>query len=334
MKVSRPAIRPVTPVARLATVWVITLLSGCAVGPDYKRPEATATMPATYAAATNGWKVAEPQAHLPKGKWWEVFGDEELNGLETRAAAANQELKAAVASFDQARAVADVTRSQLFPQIGISPSATWKRNSYNQPVEGKPGGTNNIIPYADLIAPLNLSYEVDLWGRVRRSVESARAQQQASADDLEGVKLAIEAEVATDYFTLRALDAETELLSSNIDVFGKSLELTQNRRTGGIASDLDVAQAETVLRTTEAELPATQLQRAQFEHALAVLTGQAASAFTVPERPLNTPPPIIPPGLPSQLLERRPDIAAAERRMAAAEGGILSGHPIERIGRL
>ena len=116
--------------------------------------------------------------------------------------------------------------------------------------------------------------------------------------------LAIEAEVATDYFTLRALDAETELLSSNIDVFGKSLELTQNRRTGGIASDLDVAQAETVLRTTQAELPATQLQRAQFEHALAVLTGQAASAFTVPERPLNTPPPVIPPGLPSQLLER------------------------------
>jgi multidrug efflux system outer membrane protein len=163
---------------------------------------------------------------------------------------------------------------------------------------------------------------VDLWGRVRRSVESARAQQQASADDLEGVKLAIEAEVATDYFTLRALDAETELLSSNIYVFGKSLELTQNRRTGGVATDLDVAQAETVLRTTEAELPATQLQRAQFEHALAVLTGQAASAFTVPERPLNTPPPVIPPGLPSQLLERRPDIAAAERRMAAANASI------------
>jgi multidrug efflux system outer membrane protein len=322
MMAPRPAVRPVATVACLATVWVITFLTGCAVGPDYKRPEATATMPAAYAAVTNGWKVAEPQAHLPKGKWWEVFGDEELNGLEARAATANQELKAAVASFDQARAIADVTRSQLFPQIGISPSAMAHRNSANEPFEGQAAGVSNTTTYADLIAPLNLSYEVDLWGRVRRSVESARAQQQASADDLEGVKLAIEAEVATDYFTLRALDAETELLSSNIYVFGKSLELTQNRRTGGVATDLDVAQAETVLRTTEAELPATQLQRAQFEHALAVLTGQAASVFTVPERPLNTPPPVIPPGLPSQLLERRPDIAAAERRMAAANASI------------
>lgn len=316
MKAPRPAM------ARLTTVWVIALLSGCAVGPDYKRPEATATMPDAYAAVTNGWKIAEPQAHLPKGKWWEVFGDEELNGLETQAATANQELKAAVAGFDQARAVADVTRSLLFPQIGISPSALAHRNSFDQPFFAQPAGVSNTFPYADIIAPLNMNWELDLWGRVRRSLESARAQQQASADDLEGVKLAIEAEVATDYFTLRALDAETELLSSNIYVFGKSLELTQNRRTGGVATDLDVAQAETVLRTTEAELPATQLQRAQFEHALAVLTGQAASAFRVPERPLNTMPPMIPPGLPSQLLERRPDIAAAERRMAAANASI------------
>ena len=322
MKAPSATICPVATVVRLAVACLIAHLAGCAVGPDYKRPEATAVMPTTYADATNGWKIAEPQAHLPKGKWWEVFGDEDLNGLETKAATANQELKAAVASFDQARAIADVTRSQLFPQIGISPSAMGYRNSANQPFEGLAAGVSNTTTYADLIAPLNLSYEVDLWGRVRRSVESARAQQQASADDLEGIKLVIEAEVATDYFTLRALDAETDLLRSNIDVFGKSLELTQNRRTGGIASDLDVAQAETVLRTTQAELPATQLQRAQFEHALAVLTGQAASAFTVPERPLSTPPPVIPPGLPSQLLERRPDIAAAERRMAAANASI------------
>ncbi|MGA2604643.1 MAG: efflux transporter outer membrane subunit [Verrucomicrobiia bacterium] len=322
MKPARRGIRAVAAVARLTMVWMIALMAGCAVGPDYNRPEAVATMPATYAAATNGWKIAEPRAHLPKGSWWEVFGDERLNELETQATAANQQLKAAVASFDQARAIADVTRSQLFPQIGISPSATGHRNSANQPFEGAPAGTSNTVTYADLIAPLNLSYEVDLWGRVRRSVESARAQQQASADDLEGIKLVVQAEVATDYFTLRALDAETELLKSNIDVFGKSLELTQNRRTGGVASDLDVAQAETVLRTTQAELPATLLQRAQFEHALAVLTGQPASAFTVPERTLITQPLIIPSGLPSQLLERRPDIAAAERRMAAANAGI------------
>jgi multidrug efflux system outer membrane protein len=302
-------------------LWGIALAAGCAVGPDYKRPEAVATMPATY-AATNGWKIAEPQAHLPKGCWWEVFGDEQLNELETRAAAANQQLKAAVASFDQARAIADVTRSQLFPQIGISPSATAHRNSLNQPFDAQPAGVSNTFAYADLIAPLNLSYEVDLWGRVRRSVESARAQQQASADDLEGIKLVIQAEVATDYFTLRALDAEADLLRSNVYVFGKSLELTQNRRVGGVASDLDVAQAETVLRTTQAQLPATLLQRAQFEHALAVLTGQPAPSFTVPEQPAMAQPPVVPAGLPSELLERRPDIAAAERRMAAANASI------------
>lgn len=321
MKTARRGISPLAVFPRLGVIWITVLLAGCAVGPDYKRPAAVATMPATY-ASTNGWKVAEPQAHLPKGTWWEVFGDEDLNDLETKAANANQQLKAAVASFDQARAIADVTRSQLFPQIGVSPSAMGHRNSANQPLQGHAGGASNTTTYADLIAPLNLSYEVDLWGRVRRSVESARAQQQASADDLEAVKLAIQAEVATDYFTLRALDADTALLSSNIYVFGKSLELTQNRRAGGIASDLDVAQAETVLRTTQAELPATRLQRAQFEHALALLTGQAASVFTVPERPLGIQPPLIPPGLPSQLLERRPDIAAAERRMAAANASI------------
>ena len=170
--------------------------------------------------------------------------------------------------------------------------------------------------------PLDLNYEVDLWGRVRRSVESARSLQQADADDLEATQLSIEAEVATDYFTLRALDAEEALLRSNIEVFRKSLELTQNRRMGGIASDLDVAQAETVLKTTQAELPATMLQRAQFEHALAVLSGQPASTFVVAERPLNDMPPTVPPGLPSQLLERRPDIAAAERRMASANANI------------
>jgi multidrug efflux system outer membrane protein len=306
----------------LAVVGMIALAAGCAIGPDYKRPEAVAAMPANYAWATNGWKIAEPQAHLPKGRWWEVFGDEGLNELETRAAAANQQLKAAVASFDQARAIADATRSQLFPQIGISPSATAYRNSFNQPFFAQPAGVSNTFPYAQLIAPLNLSYEVDLWGRVRRSVESARAGQQASADDLEGLKLVIQAEVATDYFTLRALDAETALLKSNIYVFGKSLELTQNRRSGGVATDLDVAQAETVLRTTQAELPATLLQRTQFEHALAVLTGQPASTFVVAERPVMTQPPTIPGGVPSQLLERRPDIAAAERRMAAANANI------------
>jgi len=305
----------------LVTV-VSVVLAGCAVGPDYKRPAATATTPAAYAGATNEWKVAEPQAHLPKGRWWEMFGDADLNQLEHDAATANQELKAAVASFDQARALTDVTKSGLFPHIGLSPSATAERNSANEPLEGVAGGKANTRTFADLIVPLNLSYEVDLWGRVRRSVESARSQEQADADDLEAVRLAIQSEVATDYFALRALDADTALLRSSVEVFTKSLELTQNRRAGGIASDLDVAQAETVLKTTQAQLPATLLQRAQLEHALAVLTGRSASIFAMTERPLNAAPPVIPSGLPSELLERRPDIAAAERRMAAANASI------------
>jgi multidrug efflux system outer membrane protein len=298
------------------------LLAGCAVGPDYKRAEATATMPGAYAGATNEWKRAEPQAGRPKGNWWEMFGDAELNRLETNAVAANQQLKAAVAAFDQARALTDVSRSGLFPHFDFSPSATRQGDSLNRPINGKRAGKSQTFSFNTFTAPIDLTYEVDLWGRVRRSVESARSQEQASLDDLETVKLGIQAEVATDYFTLHALDAQTALLRTDIEVFQKSLELTQNRRNGGVATDLDVAEAETVLKTTQAELPGTLLQRAQFEHALAVLTGQPASTFSVSERVLEITPPIIPAGLPSALLERRPDISAAERRMAAANASI------------
>ena len=307
---------------RILVAVASVLMAGCAVGPDYRRPEATATMPGAYAGATNEWKVAEPQAGRPKGNWWEMFGDAELNRLETNAAAANQQLKAAVAVFDQARALTDVAKSGLFPHLGISPSATRQRDSENRFINGKAAGRKQTFTYNDFMVPIDLSYEVDIWGRVRRSVESARSTLQADADDVGAVQLAIQAEVATDYFTLRALDAEKALLDSSIEVFQRSLELTQNRRTGGVATDLDVAQAETVLRTTEAELPSTMLQRAQFEHALAVLTGHPASTFGIVGRPLDVAPPLIPPGLPSELLERRPDVSAAERRMAAANASI------------
>jgi NodT family efflux transporter outer membrane factor (OMF) lipoprotein len=169
---------------------------------------------------------------------------------------------------------------------------------------------------------LDLSYEVDLWGRVRRSIESARAQAQASADDVEAIKLVIQAEVAADYFSLRALDSQRAVLNSSVEVSTKSLQLTRNRRAGGVVSDLDVAQTQTVLKTTQAQLPAVALQRAQFEHALALLVGQPASTFRISERRLSATPPLIPPGLSSELLERRPDISAAERRMAAANASI------------
>jgi multidrug efflux system outer membrane protein len=294
-------------------------LAGCAVGPDYRRPEA-AVIPAAYAGATNGWKVAEPQAHLPKGNWWEMFGEPELNRLEAEAGTANQQLKAAIASFEEARALVNVARSGFFPNLSASPTVARQRDSANRPINGVSDGRADT--FSNFIVPLDLSYELDVWGRVRRSVEAAKANEQADAADVETVRLAIQSEVAGDYFTLRALDAESALLKSSVEVFRKSFDLTRNRRSGGVATDLDVAQAETVLKTTEALLPDIALRRVRVEHALAVLTGQPASSFHLPEEPSTLQPVVIPPGLPSELLERRPDIAAAERRMASANASI------------
>jgi multidrug efflux system outer membrane protein len=308
-------------VALAVSMACLVLIPGCAVGPDYKRPEATA-IPAAYAGATNGWKVAQPQGQLPKGNWWEIFGDPELSALEIQAAGANQQLKAAVARFAEARATMDVTRSGFFPSTSIAGSATRQQTSPNVPLTTTGQAVGSRATYNDFTLPLDLSYEVDLWGRVRRSVESASAQARASADDLEAIKLAIQAEVAVDYFTLRALDSERSVLRSSVQVFSKSFALTRDRRAGGVATDLDVAEAETVLKTTQAQLPAVALQRAQFEHALALLTGQPAATFRVTERSLAAAPPLISSGLPSELLERRPDISAAERRMAAANANI------------
>ncbi|MHB8519551.1 MAG: efflux transporter outer membrane subunit [Limisphaerales bacterium] len=309
--------RPMLAVAVAALLGL--LLAGCLVGPDYRRPDATA-VPAAYAPATNGWKIAEPQAHLPKGNWWELFGDAELNRLETDAVGANQDLKAAVARFEQARAFVNVAKSGLFPQLGASGAAIRERDAANRPVNGV--AANGAETYNTFTVPLDFSYELDVWGRVRRGIEAAAAQLQANADDVESVKLGIEAEVAADYFALRALDSEYALLTSTVEVLQKSLALTQNRRGGGVASDLDVSEADTLLRTTEAQLPSVALQRVKLEHALAVLTGRSASSFTIAERSLDSPSPAIPVGLPSELLERRPDIAAAERRMAAANADI------------
>ncbi len=302
------------------------LLAGCAVGPDYKRPGAT-TIPAAYTGttntgATNGWKVAQPQGQLPKGDWWKIFGDPELNDLEVQAANANQQLKVAVAQFAEARAEMDVTRAGLFPNVAVSGSATRQRTSPNAPSVTTGQGIGQASTYNDFTLPLDFNYEVDFWGRVRRSVESAQAQAQASADDLETIKLMIQAEVAVDYFTLRALDSQRDVLLSSVQVFSKSFDLTMSRRAGGVATDLEVAQAETILKTTQAQLPSVALQRAQFEHALALLVGQNATTFRIPERILSATPPLIPSGLPSELLERRPDISAAERRMAAANANI------------
>ena len=300
----------------LVPALALMLLSGCAVGPDYQRPEAT-LIPDAYVGPGNDWKIADPQAHLPRGNWWEIFGDAELNQLEADAMAANQDLKAAVSRFSQARASANVAESALFPRLGISALQVDQRDSKHRPVGGKPDQT-----YDTLTVPFDFSYEIDLWGRVKRSVEAATAQAEASADDIESIKLSMQAEVAANYITLRTLDADKALLLSSIAVYRKSLDLVRNRRAGGMVSDLDVAQAETVLKTAEAQVPDIAIQRAKYQNALAVLSGKTASLFQLPERPLDLPTLVIPPGLPSELLERRPDIAAAERRMAASNANI------------
>jgi len=318
MKMSKQPPRLVAKIRRIVAfpALIAMLVSGCAVGPTYQRPEAT-TVPVAYTGVSDEWKIAVPQAHLPKGNWWEIFGDPELSRLEAEAAEANQDLKASYARFNQARAVADVARSGLFPRLGAFFQPVEQRDSENRPVGGKPGQTYDTFTVA-----FDFSYEFDLWGRVRRAVESAKAQVQAAADDVESVRLAVQAEVAADYYTIRALDADNALLLSSIEVYRKSLTLVRNRRAGGMVSDLDVAQAETVLKNAEAQLPDNALQRAKFEHAVAVLTGKNASLFHLPERPLDLEPLVVPPNLPSELLERRPDIAAAERRMAAANANI------------
>ena len=300
-------------------------LLGCKVGPDYHRPAPAGTnaLPPAFSAGTNAaqWKPAEPAARLPRGAWWELFSDAELNRLETLATVNNQDLVAAAARFNQARALVNVARAELFPQVQLDPNYIRQRTSWNEPQNGQAAG---LAPtFNTFTLQLQAGWEADLWGRVRRQVESARARLAASADDLAGAQLAIQADLATDYFTARALEAEYDLLLRTAEAYRRSLELTRNRRKGGIASDLDVSEAETQLRTTEAQLPALALQRARLLHALAALCGQPATGFALTTNRVEPAPwPSVPVSLPSELLERRPDIAAAEQRMAAANAQI------------
>jgi outer membrane protein, multidrug efflux system len=303
------------------------LLAGCAVGPNYHRPEPLGTnvVPPCYSGTmptnTSIWKPARPSAHLPRGAWWEVFGDPELNRLEVLATANNQQLAAAYANLQQARALVGVARADFWPQISAPPEATRQRISANQSLGA--ASSSRGTTFNTFSVPLDAAWEIDLWGRVRRAVESTRASLAASADDLESSKLSIQAEVAIDYITLNSLDAQERVLNETTDAYRRSLQLTQNRRKGGIATDLDVSQAETILTGAEAQIPAVKLQRATTLHALATLCGRDAISFTV-NVPTNIAlvAPGIPLGIPSQLLEHRPDISAAERRVAAANANI------------
>ena len=307
---------------------MLAILAGCAVGPNYHTPAAlpgTNAVPASFSepGPTNTaiWHPAEPSANVSRGRWWEIFNDPELNRLEELAATNNQQIAGALASLDQSRALVKVARADFFPQAAADPKASRQRLSDNQSPSAS--STSRGITYNLYSVPIDATWELDLWGRVRRSVESARASYIASADELESSKLSIQAEVAIDYITLCALDAQDQVLTQATNAYRRSLELTQNRRQSGIATELDVSQAETVLESTEAQIPAVELQRAQTLHALAVLCGRPAMTFTVnTSTNLDNPMPPIPLGVPSQLLERRPDVATAERQMASANAQI------------
>lgn len=296
----------------LAAALATLVLGGCMVGPDYQKP--SVPMTPTY-KEVDGWKQANPSDHLPRGQWWTIFGDPDLDALETEIAPANQTLKIAEARLREARALVRFNRATLFPTISTTFGPRSVRESANQPFLSPHA---NVGSSGDLLLSLDMSYEIDLWGRVRRTVESARREAEATAADLETARLSLEAELAMDYFELRAADAQKQLLDETVVAFEAALRLTTNRFEGGAAPKSDVAQAQTQLDTTRAQATDIAVQRAQFEHAIATLIGTPPAAFDLPARPLNTPPPGVPAGLPSELLERRPDIASAERRVAEA----------------
>lgn len=292
----------------------VILLTSCAVGPNYVKPKAE--VPVAY-KEMEGWKVAQPNDHLLRGAWWEIFGEPELNALQTQVNLSNQTVAQAEAQLRQARALVQVARAGYFPTVTGGASYARSRRSATL------GGTFATgVTTSNYSLPFDVSWEPDIWGRVRRLVEAGKAGAQASAADLEAVRLLVHAEVAQNYFQLRALDAQKELLDRTANDFQKFLDLTKNRYVAGVVSKADVYQAETQLKTTQAQAIDVGVQRAQLEHAMAVLIGKPASQFSLPAAPLRTVPPAVPVGLPSELLERRPDIAGSERRMAAANAQI------------
>ena len=294
------------------------LAAGCTVGPKYQR--ATAPVPAKWDVA-EPWRESTPKDAVPKGEWWSVFHDDELSALEKQALDANQTIKVSEAHLWQARATAAIQVATLFPTLSTSPSVERQRISGNRPPNSN-FPVSNPVSQNNYILPFAAGYEVDLFGQRRRSIEAAQASYQASAADLENVRLVITAELAGDYFTLRQLDSEIGILNRTVDALQKGLQLVDSRHKGGVASGLDVAQEETLLNTTRTQATLLLQQRKQSEDAIAVLVGKPAPDFHLPIKELNAEPPSLDAGLPSDLLERRPDIAEAERQMAVANAQI------------
>lgn len=313
---------------RIATTLLcgMWLLQGCDVGPKYNRPAPSAPVPATFKEVTpddlkqmDGWKVAQPQDATLHGKWWEIFGDPQLNALEEQINISNQNVAAAFANFMAARAVVRQARSQYFPTVSVGASIAGQHQPSSSSTVTQAASGNTFTQFS---LPFDASWTPDLWGRVRNSVRANVASAQASAADLENTRLTAQAELAVDYFQLRGQDALKQLLDSTVVAYEQSLELTKALYETGIDSDEAVAQAETQLEATRAQATGLGILRAQYEHAAALLVGQPASSFSIPVEPLKTPPPAIPFGVPSQLLERRPDVAATERLMAQANAQI------------
>lgn len=300
--------------ADIAWVAMAALAGGCSLAPDYQRP-ATA-VPAAYKEIPEGWAEATPRDVDPRGAWWGMFGDPVLDGLERKIEGASPTLAAALARFDQARAAARGAAADLYPTVTTGADVSRERLSARRPV------ASSSARYTDVTVGGALDYEVDLWGRVRNGVRAGRAEAEASGADLAAVRLSLQAQLADAYFRLRGLDAEAALLRDTVAAFTRALDLTNTRHDGGIASGLDVSRAQTVLSNARAQISDTANARAATEHEIAALVGEVASNFAIAPEVVRFDPPAVPAGTPSALLERRPDIAAAERRVAAANARI------------
>ena len=296
----------------------LALLAACSVGPDYVRPSVVAP---TAFKESQGWKQAEPRDHEARGMWWEAFNDPLLNSLQGRIEISNQNLVRAEAQFRQARALVQSARAAYFPSVTGALTTTRSRASSTTVAQPSAVPTSRgVVTNHNL--PFNATWEADVWGKINRTLEANEAGAQASAAELEAARLSAQAELAQSYFQLRVQDAQKRLLEETVAAYEKSMQLTQNRYAAGVAAKAEVVQADTQLKTTRAQAIDLGVQRAQLEHAIALLVGRAPSDLSIAQAPLAARPPAIPVSLPSTLLERRPDIAAAERRVAAANAQI------------
>jgi NodT family efflux transporter outer membrane factor (OMF) lipoprotein len=299
---------------------LLALITGCKVGPNYKTPTMPTPPPAQYSDnGRNGdpssdFKPAHPADQADRGDWWTIYNDTELNTLEAQCTAANQQLAAALHAYEQAHDLVREVHASLYPTVGIGAGATRNDLSYNEPFRP----TTQPLNYWDFLIPVNISWEPDFWGGIRRQIESASANAQASAADLATLRLSLQGTLAVTFFQLRGLDLQAKILNQSLDAYTEALRLTQARFKGGLTSESDVAEAQAQLEQTRAELVDLGVQRAAYEHAIAVLIGAPATGYHLAERPLEGTPPSIPTGVPSELLQRRPDIASSERHVAGA----------------